>query len=167
MADIALMKKKERGFLLLYGMARFRPSNWSSEVTLIQTGYRASDVFKRSLVGSSRGVTKSQTRLSTAHTRMGCSLLCPWILPQPNICALPGFVGLLILPVVIRAVTESRRHVAFPRTAGKETSPVWYRHQSYALESSWHFLSGVGTILFGPRVLYFTILCNKWNRWEL
>ena len=39
------------------------------------------------------GVTKSQTRQSTAHTHTGCSLLCPWVLPQPNICALPGVVG--------------------------------------------------------------------------
>lgn len=29
------------------------------------------------------------------------------------------------------------------------------------------FFSGIGTISCGPRILCFTNLCNKWNRWKL
>ena len=69
MADIVLMKKKESGFLLLYGKACFRPSNWSREVTLVQIGYRASDIFKRRLVGSSPwGHKEADTTEHSAYT---------------------------------------------------------------------------------------------------
>ena len=74
-------------------------------------------------------------RAQRIHTRDVVSFV-PGYCPSLTSVLFQGLLVFLILPVVIRAVMESRRHVAFLRIAGKETSPVWYRHQSYALESS-------------------------------